>query len=111
MTKSDLVNIKPFLSRNPRESCIIGRAEIDLSSLPSDRINQMSVSLRGEESSEEVCQLDLVLWVTGVNGAGNCGDAVGQQKQRKDNIGNLTVTVLRASGLGSSRLQGVRFLL
>ena len=93
-----------FISRNPRESCIIGRAEIDLSSLTSDRLNQMSVALRGEESREEVCQLNLVLWVTGVNGAENCGAAGAQQ--RGENIGNFTVRVVQASGLGSSRLQG-----
>ena len=97
---------KLFISRNPRESCIIGRAEIDLSSLTSDRINQMSVALRGEESCEEVCQLNLVLWVTGVNGAETCGAAGAQQ--RRENIGNLTVRVLQASGLGSSRLQGAK---
>ena len=69
----------------------------------------MSVTLRGDESSEEVCQLDLVLWVTGVNGAGTCGESKAGGKQRSDNIGNLTVRVLQASGLSSSRLQGVRF--
>ena len=86
---------------------MIGRTEVDLTRLRSDHTNQLSVSLLGEESSEPVCELNLVLWVTGINGPEITREPPGQE--RKDNIGNLTVRVLQASGLGSSRLQGERF--
>ena len=86
---------------------MIGRTEIDLTSLRSDHTNQMSVTLRGDQSSESVCELNLVIWVTGINGAANTGEP--EVQQRKENIGNLTVRVVQASGLGSSRLQGARF--
>ena len=91
---------------------MIGRTEIDLTSLRSDHTNQMSVTLRGDqETSESVCELNLVLWLTGINGPGTTLDTFGEPEvqQRDDNIGNLTVRVLQASGLGSSRLQGARF--
>ena len=91
---------------------MIGRTEIDLTSLRSDQTNQMSVTLRpDQQSSEPVCELNLVLWVTGINGPGTTLDTSVEPEvqQRHDNIGNLTVRVLQASGLGSSRLQGARF--
>ena len=93
---------------------MIGRTELDLTRLETEETLQMSLSLRGEESgAQPVCDLSLVLWVTGINGPGNSrepGDAAEEQrKQRKDNIGHLTVRVLQATGLGSSRLQGGGF--
>lgn len=106
---SNIADIKLFMSRNPRESCIIGKAEIDLSSLTSDRLSQICLTLRGEENSESVGQLNLVVWLTGVNGPGKSGGT--EDEQNSENIGNLTVRVLQASGLSSSRLQGVRCFL
>ena len=91
---------------------MIGQTEIDLTSLRSDQTNQLSVTLRGDqETSESVSELNLVLWLTGINGPGDTLDTSGELEvqQRDDNIGNLTVRVLQASGLGSSRLQGARF--
>ena len=104
---SNLSKMKLFISRNPRESCTIGRAEIDLTSLRSDHTNQISLTLRGDETFQSVCELNLVIWVTGINGAANTGEP--EVQQRKENIGNLTVRVVQASGLGSSRLQGAKF--
>ena len=82
---------------------MIGRTELDLTRLETEETLQMSLSLRGEESgAQPVCDLSLVLWVTGINGPGNSGEPGTLRKNR----GSRGRTTLDTSLSESSRLQG-----
>ena len=64
----------PFLFRNPRESCVIASSEIDLDTLETDSVTQLTVSLKGDKNYQALSQISLVLWVTGINSAGPQAD-------------------------------------
>ena len=64
----------PFLFRNPRESCVIASSEIDLDTLETDSVTQLTVSLKGDKNYQALSQISLVLWVTGINSAGPPAD-------------------------------------
>ena len=103
-------------ARNSKETVLAGKSQIDLNTLESDSLNHLEVKLR-DSSLISVCVLELVLWVTGVNdtepGADilkNTSDASNKDiavvKDPEESVASLSLTVLQATGLGSSKLQG-----
>ena len=108
-----------LLARNPRETVTIGRSQVDLNSIESDSMNHFHLKIR-DSSSSVICSLEIVLWMTGINDPEVeraspssphssakpqfCPDPV---SAKSECVGQLTVTVIEAAGLGSSKLQGV----
>ena len=106
-----------MLARNPRDTMTVGRGQVDLNSLNSDSMNHFHLDIR-DSSSALICSLEIVLWVTGINDQEVerssptaptkpefCLDPL---STKSESVGELTVTVMEATGLGSSKLQGVK---
>ena len=104
-----------MLARNPRDTVTVGRGQVDLNSIQSDSMNHFHLDIR-DSSSSLICSLEIVLWVTGINDLEVervslaapmkpefCLDPISTMSE---NVGELTVTVSEATGLGSSKLQG-----
>ena len=97
-----------MFTRNARETLSLGKCQIDLDTLCQDCKLQQTIKLR-DHKNLPVCDLEIVIWLTGVNEAEmkpDSHDKVGKIEKSSDkSVGKLTVTVVEATGLGSSKLQ------
>ena len=98
-----------LFTRNARETLSLGKCQIDLDTLRQDCMLQQTIKLR-DHKNLPVCDLGIVIWVTGVNEAEMEPDSLDKvdkiEKSTSDkSVGKLTVTVIEATGLGSSKLQ------
>ena len=105
-----------IFARNSKETVLAGKSQIDLNTLKSDSLNHLQLKLR-DSSLIAICDLELVLWVTGVNDTETGADIIENTsdiankdiaivKDQEEPVASLTVTILQATGLGSSKLQG-----
>ena len=104
-----------LFARNPRDTALVGRGQVDLATVSADCLSRVEVKLR-DPAQVAVCDLELVLWMTGINEAevaevsevcrpAESGPAAAP-RCAAECVGQLTVTVIQAAGLGSNKLQG-----
>ena len=97
-----------LLMRNTRETTVLGRCQIDMNSLDMDSMEEMRVKMR-DGKMLPVCDLDVVVWVTGANDPETEPNSRDRKLEKLNTInpsvGSLKVTVVEASGIGSSKLQ------
>ena len=104
-----------LFARNPRDTALVGRGQVDLATVSADCLSRVEVKLR-DPAQVAVCDLELVLWMTGINEAEVAEEAEVSRPTASgpaaapwcaaECVGQLTVTVIQAAGLGSNKLQG-----
>lgn len=117
--EDDILKLE-VLARGSKETVAIGVGQVRLASFSQDSCSRICLPLEpGIEGEVQEGSLDLVIWVTGggadqsplVEKAEPVEIDTGQFGLRRTfenvkSVGILTVTVVEASGLGSSKLQG-----
>eukprot|EP00092_Neocalanus_flemingeri_P023579 GFUD01025569.1.p1 GENE.GFUD01025569.1~~GFUD01025569.1.p1 ORF type:complete len:721 (+),score=203.23 GFUD01025569.1:280-2442(+) len=104
------------LARGSKETLLLGTGIINLSSLKNDSQNQVWIKLDGEFNDGE---LEVVIWVTGVNIDNDSKWLIVKDDKNNEgkfnfsksfenisDVGYLTINVIEATGLGSTKLQG-----
>ena len=99
-----------LFARNSKDTVMLGQNCVDMNQLQADSIQKMKIQLR-DENSVFTCELQIVVWLTGVNDSDvNKNEISPYQNDNNipdnDHVGELSVTIIEATGLGSNKLQG-----
>ena len=103
-------------ARGSKETLLLGTGLINLGSFKNDSQNQFWLKLEGEFNEGE---LEMVIWVTGVNVDNDSKWLIAKDDMNNEDkfnlsksfenisdVGYLTINVIEATGLGSTKLQG-----